>query len=162
MGNRAGVRRAEDAPGSAAGQQAGAPAERDAGGGDPGDVCVVAGSLRGAGVDGGGGRDGGAGPGSVVLHGLPAYPALPAARERGVGGSDAAAVVRRVAVGDERGTHRATPQSHQPAGGQTQDVQVPQETSRASPRSASDENLCRVSGYDSLNGIAASPPFTAG
>ena len=46
---------------------------------DPGDLCVVAGPFRGPITDVRGRRDGGAGPGRAVVHGLLSDPEMPAA-----------------------------------------------------------------------------------
>src|SRR6266508_6561095 len=99
MGNRAGVRRAEDAPEPVAGDEVGGPAQPDAGGGAAGTVCVVVGALRGALGDGPGGGHGGAGPGSAVVRGLPADPALPLAGVPRAGVGVVRGVVRGAAGG---------------------------------------------------------------
>ena len=51
----------------------------------------------------------------------------------------------------------ATPQPSQPPRGQTQDVQVRQETSGTSTPNALEENLCRDCGYYLTNGIGVRP-----
>ena len=66
-------------------------------------------------------------------------------------------VVSRRALGDARGADRPAPQPDQPAGDQAEDVEMEEETTRASTPSALEENLCRDSGYASLNGIAFKP-----
>ena len=64
-------------------------------------------------------------------------------------------VVSRVAVGDATGAdrRRGAAQPDQSPGGQAKDVEVEEETTRASPCAATEENLCGDGGYASLNGI---------
>jgi hypothetical protein len=80
--HRAGLRRAEDPPRPAAGDQAGAAAERDARGGDPGVVRAVAGPLRDPVADVRGGRDGRPRPRRAVVHGVLSDPEVPASGVR--------------------------------------------------------------------------------
>src|SRR5512142_1765483 len=60
-------------------------------------------------------------------------------------------------LGDARRADRPASQSDQSACDQAKDVEVEEETSRASAPSAVEENLSRDSSYDTLNGIALSP-----
>ena len=57
-------------------------------------------------------------------------------------------VVSRRALGDARGADRAAPQPDQPACDQAEDVEMEEETTRASTPSALEENLCGSCGYD--------------
>ena len=57
------------------------------------------------------------------------------------------------ALGDAGGANRPAPQPDQPEGDQAEDVEMEEETTRASKPSALEENLSRDSGYASLNGI---------
>ncbi len=66
-------------------------------------------------------------------------------------------MVSTAAGGDGTRAPRATPQPSQPPRGQTQDVQVRQETSGTSTPNALEENLCRDCGYYLTNGIALKP-----
>ena len=63
----------------------------------------------------------------------------------------------RACSGRCKGSGLPAPQPDQSARDQAKDVQVEEETPRASASSALDENLSRDSGYDSLNGIGLSP-----
>src|SRR5450759_3253299 len=67
-------------------------------------------------------------------------------------------MVSRLALGDARGADRPVAQSGQSARDQAKDVEMEEETPRASASSAVDENLSRDSGYDSLNGIGPKAP----
>ena len=147
-------RRAEDPPRPAAGDQAGAPAERDAGGGDPGDLRAVAGPFRDPGADVRGGGDGGAGPGSVVVPGcfqilkcrLPECDSsTPGDSRSGIGGCCGRC--------SKSGPTTRCAEPDQSPGDQAKDVEIEEETTRASTCSAVEENLCGDSGYASLNGI---------
>src|SRR5271165_1314263 len=66
-------------------------------------------------------------------------------------------MVSPVVGGVGTGADRATPQSCQPARGQTQDVEVRQETSRTPWSTAPEENLCPDSAYYLTNGIVFNP-----
>src|SRR5262249_47896313 len=128
----------------------------NAGGGAAGAVCLVAGALRGAVGDGPGGGRGRAGPGSAVVRGLPADPALPTAGVPGPGdgfvrGVGSGALGRGEPRADRR---RGAAQPDQPARREGEDVEVQEETSRASAGATLDENICRVSCYALLSGIA--------
>ena len=79
----AAFRGAEDASGSPPGHQAGAVAERDAGGIDPGGLCRIAGPFRDPVADVRGGRDGRPGPGRLVVHRMFPGPEVSAARMPG-------------------------------------------------------------------------------
>src|SRR5450759_4338774 len=147
MGGRTGLRRAEDAPGPQACDQAGAVAKRDPGGRDPGGLCVVAGPFRDPVSDVRGRRHGGRGPGPTVIHWLFPDPEMPPAGMRRQDARNARGVVSRVALGDATGADRPAPQSDQSACDQAKDVEMEEETSRASPPSTLEENLSRDSGY---------------
>src|SRR4051794_33845788 len=136
MGGRTGLRRAEDAPGPAARDQAGAGAERDARGGDPGDLRAVAGPFRDPVADVRGGRDGGPGSGRAVVHGVLSGAEMPAPGMREPDGRDARGVVSGRALGDARGAYRPEEEPHQSTGDQTEDVEMEEETTRASAPSA--------------------------
>ena len=58
-------------------------------------------------------------------------------------------------------TETAAPQPDQPACDQAEDVEMEEETPRASAPSALEENLSGDSGYASLNGIVPNPSFRA-
>ena len=79
LGGGTGLRRAEDTPGPAAGNQARAGAERDASGGDPGDLCVVAGPFCDPVADVRGRRDGEPRSRPVVVHRVFPDPEMPLA-----------------------------------------------------------------------------------
>src|SRR5512140_3736205 len=93
MGGRTGLRRAEDAPGPAARDQAGTGAERDACGCDPGDLRAVAGPLRDPVADVRGRRDGGSRSGRAVVHGVLSGAEMRTAGMREQDASDARDVV---------------------------------------------------------------------
>src|SRR5262245_33130222 len=105
MGGGIGLRRAEDPPGPAAGDQAGAPAERDAGGRDPGDLRAVVGPFRDPVADVRGGRVGGIGPGSAVVPGLLPDPQVPVAGMSRRDPREVRAVVSGIVVGDAAGAY---------------------------------------------------------
>ena len=128
LGGGTGLRRAEDAPRSAACDQAGAGAERDSGGGDPRDLCAVAGPFRDPLADVRGGGDGGPGPGPSVVHRVFPGAEMPPPGMRRHNARTNRDVVSGVALGDARGTNRTPPQPGQPAGDQTEDVEMEEET----------------------------------
>src|SRR3954454_2457011 len=105
MGAGTGLRRAKDPPGSPPGDQAGASAERDARGGDPGDLRAVAGAFRGPVADVRGGRDGGAGPGSVVVPGVLPDPEVSVAGVQQFDAPRFRGVVSVSTLGDAAGAH---------------------------------------------------------
>src|SRR3954471_5061170 len=104
MGAGAGLRRAEGAPGPAAGDQAGAPAERDAGGGDPGGLRAVAGPFRGPVADVRGGGDGRAGYRPALVPGVLPDPQMPPAGMSQLDAGGIRAMVSRTTLGDAAGT----------------------------------------------------------
>src|SRR5215204_5156289 len=130
MGAGAGLRRAEDPPGSTAGDQAGAPAERDARGGDPGDLRAVAGAFRDPVADVRGGRDGGARPGSVIVLGVLPGPEMSVAGVPEFDAPKLRGVVSGPALGDATGAHgrRGASEPDQSSGAQAKDVEMEEET----------------------------------
>src|SRR4051794_21092908 len=162
MGGRAHLRRAEDASGSPPGYQAGAVAERDAGGSDPGGLCRIVGPFRDPIADVRGGRDGRPGPGRLVVHRMFPDPEVSAARMPGQDARGTPDVVRGLALGDAGGADGAAAEPGQSTGDQAKDVEMEEETSRTSSASALGENLSGDGSYDSLNGIALKPSAKAG
>ena len=71
-------------------------------------------------------------------------------------------MVSTAAGGDGTRAHRTAPQPSQPPSGQTQDVQVRQETSGTPTPTALAENLCRDCSYYLTNGIGLSPVYESG
>ena len=110
-------------------------------------VAEVIQSSRGA------GSEVGARPGRAVVHGLLSDPEVPAAGVPERDASDVRGMVSGRALGDANGAHRPAPQPDQPSGDQAEDVEMEEETTRASTPSALEENLSRGSGYAPLNGI---------
>src|SRR4029077_3104105 len=90
---------------------------------------------------------------SPVVHGLSAHPASTLAGMRQLHADPVGGMVSPALGGDGTGAHRATPQPREPARGQTQNVEVRQKATRASPPTSLNENLCRDSGYHLTNGI---------
>src|SRR5512135_872873 len=105
MGGGVGLRRAEDPPGPAAGDQASASAERDAGRCDPGDLRAVVGAFRDPVADVRGGRVGGVGPGSAVVPGVLSDPQVPVAGMSELDPRDVRAMVSGIVVGDAAGAY---------------------------------------------------------
>src|SRR4051794_26520344 len=82
-------------------------------------------------------------------------PEMPLAGMRWRDGRPVRGVVSWLALGDARGADRPATRPNQPTRDQAEDVEMEEETTRASPSSAADENLCRYSSYHMLNGIGA-------
>src|SRR5262249_44687332 len=101
----------------------------------------------------------GAGPRSAVVRGLPADPVVSLAGVPGSGVDFVRGVVPGPAGGGASGADRRcrAAQPDQPARGQGEDVELQEETPRASPRTTFEEDLCRISSYALLNGIGPSP-----
>src|SRR5262249_12383628 len=101
----------------------------------------------------------GAGPRSAVVRGLPADPAVSLAGVPGSGVDFVRGVVPGPAGGGASGADRRcrAAQPDQPARGQGEDVELQEETPRASPRTTLEEDLCRISSYALLNGIGTRP-----
>src|SRR5205085_394953 len=100
------------------------------------------GPFRGAVAEVRGGGDGGARSGSAVVSRLLPDPEVPVA---GVSQRDTVrvrGVVSRLALGAASGADRGTPQPNQPSGDQAKDVEMEEETARASAPPAVEENLC--------------------
>src|ERR1019366_939100 len=131
MGNRTRPERAKDAPEPLAGDQVGEPQKRNAAGSAARDVHAIDRALCDADDDGECGTDARAGPRSTVFSGLPASAAHAAARVP-VPGSGAGRLAPGIAGGDGHGANRAPTQPDQPARRPGQDVQVREETPRAS------------------------------